>query len=128
MTPSSPSLLIDSDVLIDYLRNIPEAVTYIDTLTNPLFLSAINSAELYAGVRDGAERIRLERFLQAFIILPVDPVIAVTGGLFRRDYGKTYGTGLADALIAATVHVHQLRFVTLNKKHFPMLSDIIVPY
>jgi hypothetical protein len=36
----------------------------------------------------GMERIRLDSFLQAFTILPVDPVIAVTGGLFRRDYGK----------------------------------------
>jgi predicted nucleic acid-binding protein len=41
---------------------------------------------------------------------------------------KTYGTGLADALIAATVHVYKLRFATLNAKHFPMLADIIVPY
>jgi predicted nucleic acid-binding protein len=55
MSLSPPSLLIDSDVLIDYLRNTPEAITYIDNLTNPLFLSAINSAELYAGVRDGAD-------------------------------------------------------------------------
>jgi len=36
--------------------------------------------------------------------------------------------GLADALIAATADVKQATLVTLNKKHFPMLQDISVPY
>lgn len=85
-------------------------------------------AELYAGVRDGAERTKLEHFILAFTVLPIDQTIAVTGGLLRRDYGKTHGTGLADALIAATVQRHNLRLVSLNGKHFPMIHDLIIPY
>lgn len=85
-------------------------------------------AELYAGVRDEAERTKLDRFVLAFTVLPIDQTIAVTGGLLRRDYGKTHGTGLADALIAATVQRHNLRLVSLNSKHFPMLLDLIIPY
>jgi len=54
--------------------------------------------------------------------------IGVTGGLYRRDYRKSHETGLADALIAATARLHSLTLVTLNKKHFPMLTSIIVPY
>jgi len=128
MPPPTLALLIDSDVLIDYLRDKPEAVAFIDGLTNPLFLSTINVAELYAGVRDGAERTKLEHFILAFTVLPIDQTIAVTGGLLRRDYGKTHGTGLADALIAATVQRHNLRLVSLNGKHFPMIHDLIIPY
>jgi predicted nucleic acid-binding protein len=85
-------------------------------------------AELYAGVREGSERHTLERFLAAFEVVPVDEAIAAKGGLYRRDYGKSHGTGLADALIAATAAVHQATLVTLNKKHFPMLASIHVPY
>jgi predicted nucleic acid-binding protein len=84
--------------------------------------------ELYAGVRDGAERTKLDTFISAFSIVSLDRAIGVTGGLYRRDYGKSHGTGLADALIAATVTLRSLTLVTLNKKHFPMLTTIIVPY
>ena len=53
---------------------------------------------------------------------------AVRGGLFRRDYGKSHGVGLADALIAATAELAQATLVTLNAKHFPMLPTVLVPY
>ena len=46
-------LLIDTDVLIDYLRDHAEAVSYLESLTEPLLISVITVAELYAGVREG---------------------------------------------------------------------------
>jgi predicted nucleic acid-binding protein len=127
MTAANASLLFDTDVLIDYLRGRTEAVDYIDNLSAPLFLSVITLAELYAGVRDAGERTLLDSFVSAFGIIPLDRDIAVTGGLYRRDYGKSHGTGLADALIAATVTIRGLTLVTLNIKHFPMLTALIVP-
>ena len=51
-TPADP-LLVDTDVLIDYLRDRVEAIDYIDNLPNPLFVSVITVGELYAGVRGG---------------------------------------------------------------------------
>jgi predicted nucleic acid-binding protein len=54
--------------------------------------------------------------------------LAVQGGLYRRDYGKSHNVGLADALIAATATQRRVPLVTLNRKHFPMLQDVIVPY
>ena len=121
-------LLIDTDVLIDYLRDRPEAVSYLENLTEPLLISAVTVAELYAGVRDGAEHLALDSFIRAFEIVAVEAEIAVKGGLYRRDYSKSHNTGLADALIAATAEIMNAKLVTLNKKHFPMLSDIITPY
>jgi predicted nucleic acid-binding protein len=121
-------MLIDTDVLIDYLRGQAEAASYLDGLTAELFLSAVTVAELYAGVRQGEERIILEQFVMAFNVIPVDQVIAAVGGLMRRDYGKSHGVGLADAIIAATAEVKKIDLVTLNKKHFPMLSNVVVPY
>ena len=121
-------LVIDTDVIIDYLRDRPEAVSYLENLTDFLLVSAITVAELYAGVRDGAERTALDSFIQAFEIVAVDEEIAVKGGLYRRDYYKSHNTGLADALIAATADTKNAELVTLNKKHYPMLSNVIVPY
>jgi predicted nucleic acid-binding protein len=121
-------LLIDTDVLIDYLRGRAEAVAYLEGLREPLAVSAITVAELYAGVREGPERSALEQFLAAFEVVPVGPAAAVQGGLYRRDYGKSHATGLADALIAATAQGKQATLVTLNDKHFPMLGNVLVPY
>src|SRR5712692_240650 len=121
-------LLLDTDLLIDYLRGRAEAVTYLEGRTEPLLISAITVAELYAGVRDGPERAKLDAFVQAFEVVPVDPEVALQGGLYRRDFGKSHSTGLADALIAASAQVRQAALVTLNRKHFPMLANVIVPY
>ena len=121
-------LLIDTDVLIDYLRDQPEAVTYLESLSESLLISAITGAELYAGVRDGAERVALDNFIQAFEVIPVDEEIAIEGGLYRRGYGKSHNTGLADAIIAASAEAKNAILVTLNNKHFPMLTNVIVPY
>lgn len=121
-------LLIDTDVLIDYPRDYPDAVSYVEAQQEGLFISVVTVAELYAGVREGDERSRLERFLLAFDIIPLDQRLSIKGGLYRRDYGKSHNVGLADALIAATAVQQQVPLVTLNRKHFPMLRDVRVPY
>ena len=96
--------------------------------TAEVLISAITVAELYGGVREGAERIQLDRFISQFEIVPIDTDIARKAGLYRRDYGKNHSTDTADALIAATAELRQATLVTLNKKHFPMLTNVIVPY
>jgi predicted nucleic acid-binding protein len=121
-------LLIDTDVLIDYLRDHADAVAYLESLTEQAFISAITVAELYAGVREGEERAALDSFIKAFEIVLVDEVIAVKGGLYRRDYRKSHNVGLADAIIAASAESKNAKLVTLNNKHFPMLANVVVPY
>lgn len=121
-------LLLDTDVLIDYLRGVPEAVTYLESRTEVLLISTVTVGELYAGVREGRERKALDAFMGAFEIVVLDASMAERGGLLRRDYGKSHGTGLADALIAASAERQEAVLVTLNRKHFPMLREVLVPY
>jgi predicted nucleic acid-binding protein len=125
-TPIHP-LLIDSDVLIQYLRGRPEAIAYLNGLTSPISISVISVAELYSGVRDGADRSKLDAFVTTFSVIPVDLDIAVLGGVYRRDYGRIHGTGRADALIAATADLGSLTLVTLNIRHFPMFPGLSAP-
>lgn len=121
-------LLIDTDVLIEYLRGRDKAVEYLESLTSDLYLSVISVAELFAGVKSDEEGKSLEQLLQAFVILPVTEKTARLGGLYRREYKPSHGTGLADALIAATSEVSGANLVTLNRRHFPMIYGITVPY
>ncbi len=108
------NLLIDTDVLIDYLREQGDAVRYLESMQDKPLISVITVTELYAGVREGKERKRLDKFISAFEVVLVDLNISVKGGLFRRDYGKSHNTGIADALIAATAETQKASLVTLN--------------
>jgi predicted nucleic acid-binding protein len=121
-------LVVDTDVLIDYLRDQADAVAFLEGCAQPLALSAVSVAELYVGVREGEERRRLDAFTAAFEALPLDQEAAVQAGLWRRQYGRSHGTGLADALIAASVAAAGGTLATLNRRHFPMLADVLVPY
>ena len=59
----APPLLIDTDVLLDDLRDYPAAVNYGEAPQERCLSSVVMVAELYAGVREGEERARLEQFL-----------------------------------------------------------------
>jgi hypothetical protein len=57
-----------------------EAVAYLEAHAESLLVSAMTVGELYAGVREGAERRRLVEFLAAMEIIPVDAAIAPKRG------------------------------------------------
>ena len=120
-------LLLDTEVLVEYLRGREEAVGYLVGLASDLYVSVISIAKLFAGVRGDEEERWLRQFLLAFDAVPVSEKVARTGGLYRRDYGPSHGTGLADALIAATAAESGAKLVSFNRRHFPMV-EITVPY
>jgi len=121
-------MLVDTDVLIDYLRGYPDTIAFLEENLDGIFLSAVSVAELYQGVREGHERAQLTRMISAFSVLPLTQEIAEIAGLFRRDFRDRLGCGLADCMIAATASVHQLPLFTLNDKHFRMLGEVTQPY
>jgi len=120
--------LVDTSVLIDYLRDSPNSSEWCEARMGQLFVSVATAAELFAGVQEGAERVSLDRPLQAVTILPITEEIARRGGLYRRDFGRSHGVGLIDALIAATAEVEGLSLATHNIKHFPMLKNVEAPH
>lgn len=127
---TSERWLIDTDVIIDHLRGFPEALQFLENIMAQAvcYLSTITIAELYVGVREGKERKILDQFIQEFQIATLDEKTAQQGGIYRRDYGKSHGVGLADAIIAATAINLDLKLATLNNKHYPMLKKIHIPY
>ena len=120
--------LIDTDVLVDFFRGYSKAVAYMNTNSSHIVLSSIVVAELYAGVKGKTELSVLENFVSLFRVIPVTSAIAKTGGLYKRDYGKSHGIGLADAIIAATCTIENVELKTLNIKHYPMLKGLKSAY
>ena len=122
------SILVDTDVLIDFLRGDNKAVAFIENFTSRIILSSIVVAELYAGVKGSQELAVLENFLSLFRIVPVTAGIAKKGGIYKRDFGKSHGVGLADAILAATADMEKAILKTLNVKHYPMIKGLQPAY
>ena len=121
-------ILIDTDVLIDFLRGHDKAVAFVNEFFSRIILSPIVVAELYAGVKGNAELTVLEGFISLFRVAPLTADIAKIGGFYKRDFGKSHGVGLADAILAATADKEQAELKTLNVKHYPMFGGLEAAY
>ena len=123
--------LVDTDILIDYLRGRPTAIRFVTDHADRVIVSVMSVAELHAGVRGQArdsEQLALANFLELFPIVPVSAGIAKAGGLYRRDYAESHGVGLADGVIAATAVSSDAALKTLNIKHYPMFEGLEAAY
>lgn len=124
----SKHFLLDTDVLVDFLRGYPAAVAYVKANADRIILSSIVTAELYAGAGDAEDLQRLDQVLSLFPVIAVTATLARTASLYKRDYYRSHGTGLADAIMAATAEAEQAELKTLKVKHYPMLRGLKPPY
>jgi predicted nucleic acid-binding protein len=121
-------VLLDTDIMVDFLRGRSEANALVRMHSARIILPAIVVAELYAGVKGDEELSTLDSLIALFRVVPVSREIARIGGLYRRDYGKSHGVGLADAIVAATANVEGADLKTLNKRHYPMFKGLRPAY
>ena len=123
--------LFDSNILIDYLRDRPDAVSLIHTRKNHkqgLTSSVICRAEVLNGMRPGEEK-ETRAFLNHFAWFDVTKEITEASSKYFREYNPSHGIDMFDSLIAGTALVHNLELYTANQKHYPM-NDILIsqPY
>jgi len=122
--------LVDTNILIDHLRGISKATTFLRQArsSGTLWLSAITVAEVYAGqgTRQPKQAAKISRLLNLFRIAYVDGSVGRLGGEIARDVG----TALPDALIAATAARKGLVLATRNTSHFTNIPNLNVraPY
>ncbi|MFC1451788.1 type II toxin-antitoxin system VapC family toxin [Verrucomicrobiota bacterium] len=121
-------VLIDTDVMVDFLRGHPKAIALVSECSTRIVLSSIVVAELYAGVKGDGELNTLDDLVSLFRVVPVSPELARAGGLYKRDYAKSHGVGLADGVVAATAQAEHAELKTLNTKHYPMMKGLKSAY
>lgn len=122
------SCLVDSNIIIDYLRQATAAVSFIHALPGKPSVAVVSVAELFAGARSRQEERRIDRLLDRSNVLPVTRDIARIAGQYVKHYQRSYGLDDFDALIAATAEHHALSLATLNIKHFPMIKGLKLAY
>jgi predicted nucleic acid-binding protein len=127
MTETKRRLVVDTDVLIEYLRGRREAADFLESRDEELIVSALTVAELFAGLRGDVEERALRRFLGVFEVVAADERLAQQAGEIRRRWRPSHGTGLADAFVAATALHLDAALATFNERHFPMV-EVVIPY
>jgi predicted nucleic acid-binding protein len=121
-------MLLDTNIIVDYLREKPAALAFIHGLRGKANVSTISVVEVFAGVSSRAEEGRIERLLTGTRILDVTKDIAKIAGQHIRHFQPAHGLDDFDALIAATAEHHGLKLATLNVKHFPMFPRLKAAY
>lgn len=132
MAANLAPLLVDTDVLIDFLRGRAEAKEFIAEAwgrRSSLHYATVTVTELFAGIRSGEED-AVESLLTTMVSIPLTNSIAKDAGDYLRQF-RSQGITLSvpDTIIAASAKSVGADLATLNTKHFPM-SDIVVlkPY
>ncbi len=108
-------MLIDTDVIIWYLRNDKKAVSFVDGL--PSFdISAVTYIEVLQGIRDKHELKAWKGFIKDrnIQVLMIDHDVTLKAMYWMEEYVLSHGLRLADALIAATADVYGKDLVTGN--------------
>ncbi len=119
-------LLLDSSVVIDFLRQPSKKETLLATLVKDgyqLCISIITHAELYAGKsvwENASARQELQVLFSGMKILPLETEISQKAGGIKAKYG----INLLDAIIAATSVVHDLQLATRNVRDFNKIKGI----
>lgn len=123
--------LIDTNVLVDHLRNKPQATDFLlESIKNGIRLSfsVITRIELFAGIRVN-EKKAIESLLYSMQSIPVTDEIAEISGEYLSIFRKSHSLSVPDAIIAASAKYKKIALVTLNVKHFPMKDiELIRPY
>ena len=91
-------------------------------------VSVVTIAELVAGARNRSARALVDDVTAGCRVIDLDAETARLGGAFKRQFRPSHGTDLLDALIAASAKQASARLATVNRKHFPMFGDLLVPY
>lgn len=119
-------LLLDTSIIIDYLRKKDKSQTILYNLVengNELYASIVVHTESYAG-RSIWERkdakLALETLFGGIKILPLNESISINAGKICASYG----TDIVDAIIAATALSHNLKLATLNLKDFEKVEGV----
>jgi len=116
-------ILTDSDILIEVFRKRDQKIqrewTSLIDSEQPLLISPVSIAELWAGVRPSEVNI-VNALLDSLTCVSIDKAAGRLAGDFLQQYSRSHGLATGDALIAACTMTNHAVLWTRNRKHYPM--------
>lgn len=120
-------LLVDTNIIINYLRGDSKATDFIQAFGKQnLALSIIVEMELYNGVLNRVEYLKIKKELTDFVRLDLNENIGQTALFLSKQYALSHHMSIADTLIAATALVYDLELRTYNLKDFRFIPTLKV--
>jgi tRNA(fMet)-specific endonuclease VapC len=124
--------LIDSDIVIDHLANVPEATQLLEGLAPAgIAISIITYMETYQGVSRSPDLQAAQEKFQAFLatvpVLPFSLPVAERCAMLRerlRREGKRVKARAFDIVNAAIALESELVLVTYNRKDYQDILDL----
>ena len=114
------SVLVDTDILINFLRGKEKAKDFLLSLLEEsiIYCSVISIAEIHAGMKEH-EREKTIELIDSLNIVDVTRDIAEKAGKYKREEKKQF-LELDDCFVAATAFIKRAILATVNGKHYPM--------
>lgn len=121
--------LLDTNILIDFLKGVPAAKTLVDSLEDPT-VSIITQLELLTAATSIQQENDIVEFLKDFTVLPMDDAVVLEAARLKRHLKQTGAKKMQmpDLVIRATATVHGAMIYTLNKDDFPAGPNVTHPY
>lgn len=107
--------VLDTNVLIEYLKGVAEVVKMIERLRDAreeFAISVITEIELLAHPKRTADDfIKINEFLRPMIIVPVDSALGRVAAEIRRNHKRK----IADSIVVATAHMLGAQLLTRDQ-------------
>lgn len=118
-------MLIDSDVLIWYLRGNVKAQNVIEK-TYKIHISVITYMELVQGMRNKAELNLFKNTIKNWNvkIIHISEEISSKAMFYVEQFYLSDSMEIADSLIASTASTYGLPLITGNAKHYKPVKDL----
>jgi predicted nucleic acid-binding protein len=122
---ADPTLLLDSDVLIDFFRGSPQAADWMSANSDVVLgIPVIVLMELLQGARGAAEQASIRERLQAFSVQHLETGDSQRALEWFAAYRLRHGTGIMDCLIGAIAARLSVPFYTFNVRHFGPIAGV----
>jgi predicted nucleic acid-binding protein len=120
-------MLVDTDVLIWYLRGNVRAAEAIERLDS-IRLSVVTYMELVQGMRSKDELRVLRATLSQWgaEVRQIDETVSTRAMLYVEQHFHGHALRLADALIAATAVADGLPLLTANDRNYRAVSELTI--
>ena len=116
--------VLDTNVLIEILKNNKQTIKQVESLSPPLFVSVISAMELIYGALNNKELKKLQQFLSLFTIIQLNEKVSQQAFSLITKYAKSHTLDIPDALIAASCLENNKTLFTYNRKDFRFIPKL----
>jgi predicted nucleic acid-binding protein len=124
-------ILLDSDMIIDFLRGYQPAREWFASVQNEeIGLPGFVAMELIQGCKNAQEQKHLEKVLAVYTLYWAKPPDCARAFKNFSAYHLSHQLGLLDSLIAETAIGFGAELATFNIKHYGVLKELktVQPY